>query len=370
MRYTKEDFEIDYRYSSVQQADGEQQSEDEHMLLGEESMVEIAHSEYEDEILRLNTVLRVDDYKRTPYSIHMSYPTARALYTIQLYMVKQDYLIYKNRWGQDRAMAWFEDARCRLQPKEGDILIELLPFTDDHYPCIYKTLQNLEVGHLLYNIGLLAEQYGCSYLVDNSFPNVALLRQERIAREQARDPERIVRFWKQAILRSSGKYYGGLINFDSDHEMYRYIPKEINRMHAVQFYNEPKELVKTVLLTNDGNAYVNEEYKISCDYVTLTKEYRYVNFRTQSQLLLIMMKWPEQWYENYADLIQYIGMVAQEICIENSQKDVYNRPIKQVLHPFWGPILKQCSSLQDYIPFYGVITGKDSVCQSPYQQIV
>lgn len=63
-------------------------------------------------------------------------------------------------------------------------------------------------------------------------------------------------------------------------------------------------------------------------------------------------------------------MLAQEVCIENAYPIVYNRPIKQVMQNFWKPVLRQTTAFDTYIPFYGVITGKDSVEYPLYKKIV
>lgn len=43
------------------------------------------------------------------------------------------------------------------------------------------------------------------------------------------------------------------------------------------------------------------------------------------------------------------------------KKSTNKNQIKQMNHSFWKPILDQNTELNNYIPFYGVITGKDSI---------
>ena len=100
------------------------------------------------------------------------------------------------------------------------------------------------------------------------------------------------------------------------------------------------------------------------------KEYNYLNARTMSQITAFLYKWEKGMFVNYAELIQYIGFLAQEVCINNSAVNVYNRPVKQMNFNFWLPILEQNNSLKDYIPFYGVLTGKESELISRSKKII
>lgn len=354
----------------MRNTEGISQKTGEYLSVGTSYQEESINNEYENQVLKLNTVLRVDSYLRTPYSIHMSYPSARSLYTIRLYMCKEESLVTMDLWGKGQGIKMLEEARRMLKPQKGDIIIELLPFTDKHYPCLYKTLQNLEVGHLLYNIGFLAEQYEKKYKVDNTFENILVLRQQEKGRAFAKDADRVDDFWRRAKMRSSGKYYGGIINFDLDYTTWCYTPQNGELMANIEFEEEVRDYVETLLFVNDGKKFISEKYGLECSYAQLMQEYHYVNFRTQSQIVLFIVKLPEDKRENYAGLIQYMGMLAQNICIENSCNLVYNRPIKQVRLPFWQPILEKSERLQGYVPFYGVITGKESTYTSIYQEIV
>lgn len=322
---------------------------------------EAEYSDYENQILRLNTVLRVDSYERTPYSIHMSYPSARSLYTIRVYMVREDFFLTKDLWGNNKVFYPSAGTRRQLRVDTGDIVLSLLPFQDIHYPSLFKTLQNLEVGHMIYNINYFAEQFGKEYLADNNHPSCLILRQTNSGSVQPGDYSTIQRFWEKAVLRTSGKYYGGLINFDGDHRKYRYALSEITNLSNIRFTDSLGENIRVLDLVNEGSEYVNDEYGLTCSFDYLMQEYSYVHFRSQSQITLVLLRWPLPERKNYADLIQYMGAIAQKVCIENACKEVYNRPIKQMNHSFWKPILDQNTELNNYIPFYGIITGKDSI---------
>jgi len=90
------------------------------------------------------------------------------------------------------------------------------------------------------------------------------------------------------------------------------------------------------------------------------EEYNYLNARTMSQITAFLYKREKGMFVNYAELIQYIGFLAQEVCINNSAVNVYNRPVKQMNFNFWLPIMKQNDIYEEYIPFYGILTGKES----------
>ena len=90
------------------------------------------------------------------------------------------------------------------------------------------------------------------------------------------------------------------------------------------------------------------------------KEYNYLNARTMSQITAFLYKWEKGMFVNYAELIQYIGFLAQEVCINNSAVNVYNRPVKQMNFNFWLPIMKQNDIYEEDIPCYGILTGKES----------
>lgn len=73
---------------------------------------------------------------------------------------------------------------------------------------------------------------------------------------------------------------------------------------------------------------------------------------------------------NYAELIQYMGFLAQEICINNSITGIYNRPVKQMNLKFWNKVIKQNAEFKDFIPFYGVLTGRESVLYAKYKRVL
>ena len=317
-------------------------------------------SEYESHILDLNTVLRVDSFLRTPYSIHMSYPSARSLYTLRIYFSKDGYLLTKDFWKRKKILKVNSSTYLDSNVNTGDIVIELKEFNDKHYPSIFKTLQILEVGHLLYNISRIADIYGYEYELNNDGINTLALRNKRIGVHYLENREKINEFWRKAKSRSSGKYYGGLINFDLDHEKYRYFPQDFSKIKSLKFDKTVIDSVKTLVFINDGNSLLDNENGLVIDYSYIMKEYNYLNARTMSQITVFLYKWENKVMNNYAEVIQYIGYLAQEVCLNNSGIGIYNRPIKQMNFNFWLPILEQNNSLKDYIPFYGVLTGKES----------
>lgn len=89
-------------YTVIRIKTNEKKNKEEYLNIGIISGMEIEYQEYEDEILRLNTVLRVDHNMWTPYTIHMSYPTARSLYMLRTYIVREGLLLSKDFFGENR----------------------------------------------------------------------------------------------------------------------------------------------------------------------------------------------------------------------------------------------------------------------------
>lgn len=367
MLYLEEDLISDISYFSGD--DTKPQIKNEYEKIGKKIDKNIFFDEYENQILDLNTVIRVDNYLRTPYSIHMSYPSARSLYTIKLYIQKEEYLLTKDFWKNKEVIKTEPSFYESNKLKSGDIVIELLEFKDKHYPSIFKTLQNLEVGHLLYNIAVLADIYGYEYEIDNKFLNILVLKQKRVFYNLKKNEE-IAEFWERAKHRTSGKYYGGLINFDLNHEEYRYFPNRCTKIKCIKFDKKIIESVKTIVFINDDNSFINKEYGLVLEYSYLMKEYNYINARTMSQITVFLCKWRKHEMRNYAELIQYMGFLAQEICINNSITGIYNRPVKQMNLKFWNKVIKQNAEFKDFIPFYGVLTGRESVLYAKYKRVL
>ena len=139
----------------------------------------------------------------------------------------------------------------------GDIIIELKEFKDNHYPSIFKTLQILEVGHLLYNISLIADIYGYEYELDNDSINILVLKNKKAGTNYLEN-NKTMEFWEKAQNRSSGKYYGGLINFDLDYQKYAYSHKGTGETKSIKFNKNIMNSVKTLTFVNDGNALVDK----------------------------------------------------------------------------------------------------------------
>lgn len=102
------------------------------------------------------------------------------------------------------------------------------------------------------------------------------------------DSEEIRKFWHKAMLRTSGKYYGGLINFDTAQKKYCYFLSKSKKLSTIIFMNDFNQNIRVLELVNEGNAYVNEEYGLSVSFDYLMQEYSYVHFRSQSQITLFL----------------------------------------------------------------------------------
>lgn len=367
VKYSEKDLISDMSYFNGN--DDKMQKKYKYNEIGEITDEKIYFSGYESQILDLNTVIRVDNFLRTPYSIHMSYPSARSLYTLRLYFFKDGYLLTKDFWKRKEVLKAKSSICVDSNISNGDIIIELKEFNDNHYPSIFKTLQILEVGHLLYNISLIADIYGYEYELDNDSINILVLKNKKAGNNYLEN-NKTIEFWEKAQNRSSGKYYGGLINFDLDYQKYAYSPKGTDETKSIKFNKNIMNSVKTLTFVNDGNALVDKNNGLVLYYGYIMKEYNYLNARTMSQITAFLYKWEKGMFVNYAELIQYIGFLAQEVCINNSAVNVYNRPVKQMNFNFWLPIMKQNDIYEEYIPFYGILTGKESESASTQRKII
>ena len=263
MLYSEKDLLSDISYFNGN--DDKIQEQNGYNEIGKITDKDIYISEYESHILDLNTVIRVDNFLRTPYSIHMSYPSARSLYTLRIYFSKDRYLLTKDFWKRKKILKVNSSTYLNSNVNTGDIVIELKEFNDKHYPSIFKTLQILEVGHLLYNISRIADIYGYEYELNNDEINTLVLRNIRIGVQYLENREKINEFWRKAKSRSSGKYYGGLINFDLDHEKYRYFPQDFSKIKSLKFAKNVIESVKTLVFINDSNSLLDNENDLVID---------------------------------------------------------------------------------------------------------
>lgn len=360
MRYTNQDFIADVSFCFRNKDYGIQNPFKSIYMQKLNSHIEL--NPYENEILKLNQIIRVDSVNRTPYILHMSYPSARSIYKIKMYIVKEDKLCSTDIWGNPITYQIPKEWISDLSGADNSIIIQALPLDEERYVNIQKTLQILEVGHLLYNVTYIASLYGYTISFDNKCPEELVmikLKQNKKIDDLNKIDLSLKEFWEKAYLRTSGKYYGGLMDFSNAQDSKYLLENHLS--HHITLQRDMWKYIKILRFVNNNNGeYSCIEENISVSYEDLSKEYSYVNFRTATQITLYFISKDALFQENIADLIQYIGFLAQDTCINNAKANVYNRPVKQVMHLFWNPILKTNNTISNYIPFYGVLTGKES----------
>ncbi|BDD41040.1 hypothetical protein [Streptococcus ruminantium] len=132
------------------------------------------------------------------------------------------------------------------------------------------------------------------------------------------------------------------------------------------FASQLKGIVQRVVLYNNGEYFTDSNGEYVVQYFELNREYYFVDFRTASQYTLLLIKLPPI-QDELINYILFMGYLAQEICINNAGLGHYNRPVKQVNFTFWKNILGD--KYKDYLPFYGVITGKETILSGESENI-
>lgn len=227
---------------------------------------------------------------------------------------------------------------------------------DENYGSIHNTLTILELGHMVYNLHYICSCFNSSIRIQikSRYVLVDLVEDEQVKRE-------IKKYNQLAQLRSSGSYSNKLINFSLDHSAYRYVSVIDRKKVFKQLFNqELNDVIEVLEFINTGICFWNEEYDIQISFEELNAQYDFVDFKSATQYTLFLINKEYISTKLLKNCILYIGYLAQEICFENSQIGVYNRPVKQVLTDFWDGKVEENISLSGYTSFYGVITGKES----------
>lgn len=326
---------------------------EEWIFLGEETQI----CEFYKDILNINKIYRVDKNNYSPYQIHKSYPSARSFYlqTIWVCIGENIFLTYKD---ENKSYVKFKNDRLNFLDI-GDIFITSKEIYENKYKSIHNSLILLEIGHILYNIEYISQCYGMKISIDSCEDdfNVVKVRTRRVPNNS--NLLSIEKFKLLASFRNSGSYRNKIMNIDSKVKENIYISSiDILLKFRDLFQYDFEESVKTLVFINDGTKFINLEFMIIISYEQLNREYYFIDFRTASQYTLFLITKNNKKNIRYTDLLLYMGYLAQEICLKNSKDGVYNRPVKQVIQPFWKNVLNNL--FKDYIPFYGVITGKES----------
>lgn len=310
-------------------------------------------------ILFCDKIIRVSSSKKTPYKIHKSYPSARSFYPLKLWLsVGEGYFITNDNISGDYSLYYSN----KFKLPKNTVLITNNEINLSNYKPIHKTLESLEIGHLIYNLFEVYNIFGHSFTVDNTSTNyttIILKEQKNILNNKNRC-QKIHAFKEKAYLRNSGNYLKKINNFDLNSVEKKF---EINlnlREIYSSLYNtkESHSIIITHFFNDVNGSFSNSKVKIP--YYKLNKEYGFINFRTCSQYTLISLE--TDFYmnkTNYINDIQFIGFIAQNICLNNSSLNFYNRPVKQVSINSWNnDFLKEQE--KKYLPMYGVISGWES----------
>jgi hypothetical protein len=91
----------------------------------------------------------------------------------------------------------------------------------------------------------------------NDSINILVLKNKKAGTNYLEN-NKTMEFWEKAQNRSSGKYYGGLINFDLDYQKYAYSHKGTGETKSIKFNKNIMNSVKTLTFVNDGNALVDK----------------------------------------------------------------------------------------------------------------
>lgn len=308
-----------------------------------------------EEILFCNKVLRVSDSSDTPYKLHKSYPSARSFYPLKIWISLGEGLFITNEDLKDKFYVYFN--KNLINTKRNSIIISNESIHYDKYKPIHKTLENLEIGHLLYNLISVCEMYENTYTIDNTDENITKLIAHGEIKDTLIDVEAKKTFDEKSMLRNSGSYFKKIMNLDfhkiqTFYEISIDLEKYYNKYFSKSF---EQPLVIDYFFNNKYDGFDSRLTNIP--YYKLNREYDFIDFSTCSQYTLISLKSNFQQNKvNLANDIQFIGFVAQDICLKNSYYKFYNRPVKQVVPLTWKNEYLGQEALGT-IPFYGVISG-------------
>lgn len=358
MKYTLSDYICDYLYITDGKTFTQPYQSEDNLNWKFISIITQVNKFYET-LLFCDKIIRIAPYTYSPYKVHKSYPSARSLYPLKLWVCLSKGYFITNDDKSGKYALFYNDDLTYLSP--GTVLITNDEINLPIYKSIHKSLEYLEMGHLLYNLFEVYKIFGNSFIIDNSPVNFTalILKEEKDTFKVDFNSVRkkILQFKEKARYRNSGSYYSRINNLDS-HRDKNFFKVELDlQEHYMSLFNKKEKCPLIVTyFSNDNNGYfVSDEIKIP--YHKLNKEYNFINFRTCSQFTLISLK--KDFFvgkRNFIDEIQYIGFVAQIICLNNSLPNFYNRPVKQVLVKAWNNDLLK-NQREQALPIYGVISG-------------
>lgn len=312
-------------------------------------------SSFYHELMSITDIVRVSDNEFSPYKIHKSYPSARSYYNQKIWLnISKNKFISKDSYSN--IIKSFSPKDRVLDVERIDLLITTELITLKNYQSINKSLSMLEFGHILYNIHNICNVYGIQIenILVKDYGIIVNFFKNKIDIHDVQEIEQIHSLY---YLRSSGPYYRGLLNFEeSQRECFFDFQLDIEDVFKKLFHEDLKKYIKILNFKNDGKCFIFE--KISLEYFELAQEYTYIDFRSCSQFTLFLLDKTVTDMRLIEKLVLFIGYLAQDICLNNARTNVYNRPLKQLLNVGLWRKLDKNNTIDNYMQFYAVITGK------------
>ena len=346
MKYTKDDFRIDYE-RCTEVANNSQQFYGTSFFsqLVKQKTIDISKIDNLYQVLlkpAIEQPFRSLDF--TPYPIHLSYPSARSFYTIRIFLAISSSKLITKVIGMDKVQI-FESKEVKLVPNSYYI-VKTCEINKKMYQAIHNTLQVLECGHAIGSIYKLANNLGCKINVttNDDYDYISLLNEPNLQNG-------LIKLSDQYINRSSGNYYGMLTNFEEISDM-----KTLDTVEVKEVMNLMKVLptdINIMYFKNGGNGYYidNNQHKLS--YEWLQREYPFWDPINGSAITLF-----ELGKNINSNTIETIAFLSQLLCLKNSKINFINRRVKQVLPVHWKKELDLENN--KYTPFYALISTKIS----------
>lgn len=302
-----------------------------------------------EELFSIFDIIRVSDIRMTPYKIHKSYPSARSFYLQKLWIkIDNDKYITKNIKSNKLELYQMN------YNDDYDIIITTDIINYPNYFAIHKSLNILEIGHIIYNIKSILDIFNIRFnlKVSKEMILIKLIDQNKMDFCETK----LISLKEKFLLRNSGKYYRGIINLNHHFKDAIYDTKINIQNQFFKLFNIEISVddIFVINFKNNGKYY---EYKnLKVEYYELNQIYNYIDFRNSSQYTLLLFKKDIIDKKYLSEVIIFLGYIAQEISLENAHQNKYNRPLKQLLDKkLWKRISSNFN--ENYIYFYSIVSG-------------